>query len=148
MKIIWVLSLGALALGAVGCSAPSNARAPAIDGVFVEHAKKLASSSFKDPLSVQFREAFVQPKPNAVASAWRTPVVCGEINGRNSYGAYTGFRRFIAEPKSGERRLESLGADVTPFGPDAALAHGDAAFEADWRSACVGSAPPEPIRSP
>lgn len=24
------------------------------------------------------------------------PVLCGEVNGKNSYGAYTGYKRFVA----------------------------------------------------
>ena len=41
-----------------------------------------------DPESVRFRDAFVSRKPGR-------PVVCGEINYKNSVGGYVGYQRFI-----------------------------------------------------
>lgn len=46
---------------------------------------------FKDPGSVQFRfTKAVEMSPNGLA------IVCGEANGRNSYGGYSGFQPFVA----------------------------------------------------
>ena len=45
----------------------------------------------KDPESAKFREL----KPSS-------SFLCGEINSKNSYGAYVGFRRFIYDRKSNE----------------------------------------------
>lgn len=42
----------------------------------------------KDPESAQFR--------NSAFYDSRVPVVCGEVNSRNSFGGYTGFQRFVA----------------------------------------------------
>lgn len=53
---------------------------------FVAQAKQALTKDFKDPSSVQYRGLFV--------SGTTLPVLCGEVNGKNSYGAYTGFKRF------------------------------------------------------
>ncbi|MBP7722476.1 MAG: hypothetical protein KA155_08055 [Alphaproteobacteria bacterium] len=43
----------------------------------------------KDPSSAKFR--------NSVFHRWQgTPVVCGEVNSKNSFGGFGGFQRFIA----------------------------------------------------
>lgn len=50
----------------------------------VAKGKQAAAALLKDPSSAQFRN--VQVVEGAV---------CGEINGKNGYGAYTGFSRFL-----------------------------------------------------
>ena len=40
----------------------------------------------KDPESAQFQNAFVST----------SSVVCGEVNAKNSFGGYSGFKRFIS----------------------------------------------------
>ena len=43
----------------------------------------------KDPKSAQFRNSFFV--------RWKdTPVICGEVNSKNSMGGYGGFQRFVA----------------------------------------------------
>lgn len=69
-------------------------------------AKDAAASLLRDPASAQFRN--VRTTPDGV--------VCGEINGRNGFGAYAGFTRFVV-PKGGDAVLEPTGD-----GPDEALA--------------------------
>ena len=58
---------------------------------FVRFAKDDLAKTFKDPGAVQFRGLFI--------SGRAMPVLCGEVNGKNSYGAYGGFRRFYATGK-------------------------------------------------
>jgi hypothetical protein len=55
----------------------------------------LAASALKDPLSVQFQNVTKNPK-----------AICGDLNAKNSYGAYTGFKTFIFERKSRKLWLE------------------------------------------
>ena len=55
---------------------------------FVVKAKGNITSSLRDPSSVQWRGLFV--------SGSKMPALCGEMNGKNAYGAYIGFRRFYA----------------------------------------------------
>jgi hypothetical protein len=52
------------------------------------------SEDFKDPYSTQFRKLKSRVLHNTI-------IVCGEINSKNSFGAYTGFQQFLsAEGKS------------------------------------------------
>lgn len=71
------LVLGALVLWLAGCDST------------IKDAEGLAASQLRDPSSAQFRnvEKVVQPDG-------RTGV-CGEINGKNAYGGYAGFTRFV-----------------------------------------------------
>ena len=48
-----------------------------------DEVKSAVTADFKDPASSQFRNLKVK-----LAS------LCGEVNSKNSYGAYTGFKRF------------------------------------------------------
>ena len=60
--------------------------------------RKLVTSSLKDPSSSQFRNEIMK-------SGW----LCGEVNSKNSYGAYTGFTRFVALD-SRDAYLEHIGS--------------------------------------
>lgn len=51
-------------------------------------AKKAVAKDFLDPASAQFRNIDVQ-------SDFGNADVCGEVNAKNSYGAYTGFKPFL-----------------------------------------------------
>ncbi len=62
--------------------------APEHRHAFVAEAKKRLTHDFKDPASAQYRDQFI----SEVAGT----VLCGEVNAKNSYGAYVGFRRFYA----------------------------------------------------
>ena len=54
---------------------------------FVRQAKAKITANFKDPSSAQFRNLYLSGKG--------LPTLCGEVNAKNSYGAYVGFRGFI-----------------------------------------------------
>jgi len=58
----------------------------------VESAKALVAERFKDPSSVQFRNivAYGNATPPSIA------MLCGQVNGKNAYGGYVGFRRFVS----------------------------------------------------
>ena len=53
--------------------------------------KQFVSSQFKDPQSTQFQKV-----------TFKNGVICGEVNSKNGYGAYVGFKRFFAEKKAGD----------------------------------------------
>ena len=80
-----------LVVPAAAClvSLPALAQSKA-DLAFAKRAKQAAASRMKDPASVQFRTLVV-----ARASGERA--LCGEINAKNEFGAYVGFRPFIAD---------------------------------------------------
>lgn len=56
---------------------------------FVKNAKATLTKNFKDPDSAQYRGLFIAQEGSYY---W----LCGEVNAKNSYGAYVGFRRFYA----------------------------------------------------
>jgi hypothetical protein len=56
---------------------------------YIELNQDRIKARLKDSGSAQFRNAFVS---NAIGS----PIVCGEVNGKNSFGGYIGFQRFIS----------------------------------------------------
>ncbi|HDS0926287.1 TPA: hypothetical protein QDZ23_000902 [Pseudomonas putida] len=86
----------ALVLGA--CGVATSALAVQLQWYRVEatkqqiaYAKDKASYDLLDPQSAQFRNLY------AVSSGNGHDYVCGEINAKNSYGAYTGFKRFYVD---------------------------------------------------
>lgn len=52
-------------------------------------AERLAARDLRDPDSARFRDVRVYLTETGAQ------VVCGEINGKNAYGAYVGYRGFI-----------------------------------------------------
>ena len=61
----------------------------------VESAKVVVANKLKDPESVRFRNV-------RLVKFMNEHVVCGEVNGKNSYGGYVGFSRFMASPIGAE----------------------------------------------
>lgn len=59
---------------------------PGTDAHKISEAEGLASAYLKDPATAQFRNMRVVSAPASV---------CGEINGKNLLGAYTGFRKLV-----------------------------------------------------
>lgn len=54
----------------------------------VADAKAIAAAGLRDPGSAQFRNLRSVTNANGTA-------VCGEINGKNAFGAYVGFQDFV-----------------------------------------------------
>jgi hypothetical protein len=54
-------------------------------------AKENLTTDFNDPRGAQYRGLFVS-QSDALS------ILCGEVNGKNVYGAYVGFRKFYAVP--------------------------------------------------
>lgn len=70
---------------------------------FTVAAKAALTKSLKDPSSVQYKSLFVAKQS--------LPALCGEINAKNSYGAYVGFRPFYATGKSSLTSVRDSSAD-------------------------------------
>lgn len=66
-------------------AAPPSKQAKELDAAKVIAVKMFVSNSLKDPDSAKFRSVKVK---------WGN--VCGEVNAKNSYGGYVGYRRFYA----------------------------------------------------
>lgn len=53
-----------------------------------------------DPASAQFRDEHTYVAEHGT-------VTCGEINGKNSFGGYVGFKRFMASTTTSYVKIES-----------------------------------------
>lgn len=92
---------------------------------FVADAKRRLTRDFKDPGSAQFRNTYLTTdKGTAVA-------LCGEVNAKNSFGAYTGFRPFYVMDTG-----KSLTAGVMEDGAE------DIVFNTIFKGACSGKRTP------
>jgi len=78
---ILLLSLFATESVSAAPAKPSNE----VDAAKVQVVKMFITNGLKDPDSAKFR---------GLKMKWGT--VCGEVNAKNSYGGYAGFRRFYA----------------------------------------------------
>lgn len=74
------------------------------DDAFVRAGIAKIKRGAKDSDAIQFRELFISD--NALQT------LCGEVNGKNSYGAYIGFRRFYYTGRSGLDEVERPGDSV------------------------------------
>lgn len=83
MRLPLLLSL--ILSGSVAAAAPSSKQARDLDAAKVVAVKTVIVNGLKDPDSAKFRNVKVK---------WDT--VCGEVNAKNSFGGYVGYRRFYA----------------------------------------------------
>ncbi|MBP7453322.1 MAG: hypothetical protein KA914_11070 [Ottowia sp.] len=81
---------------------------------FVTATKTNLVRDFKDPEGARFRDTFVGSR--------RGSVLCGEVNAKNSYGAYTGYRRFYATTSPAFKFIESE--------------HNATTFAVNWKTYC------------
>jgi|TARA_B110000211_G_C13875516_1_gene462738 hypothetical protein len=83
----------------------------AVTGAEIEIPEKYLNSityNLKDPDSAKFR--------NVIADEENT-VFCGEINAKNSYGAYSGYNKFYAIPQNdGSVASEIISVDQIDYG--------------------------------
>jgi hypothetical protein len=117
-----------------GTKAYAAAQQAEADQKLMTEAQTIAARDLRDPSAAQFRAVFVQRKPVGAAPWAGAPVVCGEVNGKNAYGAYAGFVRFIASPSKGVGQLEpppAVEGDAQSFN-DALL------FRISWVFGCLG----------
>lgn len=61
--------------------------------MWIVKAESAVQSKLKDPSSAQFRNVFFN---KYVTPNGPVPMVCGEVNSKNSFGGYRGFQRFVA----------------------------------------------------
>lgn len=86
MKTATLTLVGATAIAAATCTI---AQTKAEIAGFVPQAKSYLTQGFKDPNAAQFRGLYVTKAGPAL-------ILCGEVNAKNGFGAYVGFRRFYA----------------------------------------------------
>jgi len=106
---------------ATGTSSTSAALSPAQERdherTWVFETQQAVRAKMRDPQSVRFRNVVFHRGVGGV------PMVCGEVNGRNGFGAYSGFQPFIASD-----------ADFGPITPTD-MARGE--FDKAWRQNCT-----------
>jgi hypothetical protein len=88
-----VVALAACILAITGCQDSEEKRLITLADV----AKKSIAARYKDPDAVQFKSLRLD---------WQQQHLCGELNAKNGYGAYTGYERFRAD-------LKGTGASTT-----------------------------------
>ena len=79
----------------------------------VKRAKEAVTRDFNDPVSVQWKNVYLNRKPDGEY------VVCGSLNAKNLYGAYTGFRYFYAIVDMHADAFEHAMADIKRMGKQA-----------------------------
>lgn len=90
----------AVILGLIPLALSACDKVPGTDAYKIAQAKEIVSKDLIDPSSPMFRNLSVH-----------SDVVCGEINGKNRMGAYTGFARFFVR-MTGESALIDPQFDV------------------------------------
>lgn len=118
-----LVAVTVLCVGLAGCGGP------------VSDAKKLVAHDLKDPSSAQFREI------KTVADT-----VCGEVNAKNAYGAYVGFKHFFVrdgrvtmEPEAPSERLSP---NISRSALDQWTAYQE--FSGVWQMRCQSTLPSLP----
>lgn len=80
---------------------------PTMQDMYKITSQRTLASRLKDPDSAQFKNVYFN---KAIIDGKPTPMVCGEVNSKNGFGAYTGYQGFIASGSS-FAFLESEAAD-------------------------------------
>lgn len=92
-------------------------------------AQELVARTFVDPASAQFRD--VKSHVNRIG----IEAVCGEVNGRNRFGGYAGFRKFYVSGGSAFLEPEA-GLSIDPIsGMEDDLA--EMKYTLQYNKACV-----------
>jgi hypothetical protein len=91
----------ALVASAAAHSSPVSVDHPeALDALL----KQFVAAKFKDPDSVKYQNVGAFKNDADVVVKYQHDaeiVVCGEVNAKNSFGAYTGYTKFMISPRGG-----------------------------------------------
>ncbi len=87
---------------------------PRVDAFSIPEGKEAIANMMKDPESVKFRGVFETREKDD--ETWIA--ICGEVNAKNSYGAYIGYQKFVAAGGINESE-----ADFTYVVPQSDLEH-------------------------
>lgn len=107
-----------LGLGLVVASASSLAgyRDNLNDEQLIQTAEAFIAYSLKDPDSAKFRNVFINKVENKAPNS--KPIrlaVCGEVNGKNAFGAYSGYQLF-AVSAIGESPRGGIESESSDYG--------------------------------
>ena len=89
--------------------------------------KRIIASEMKDPDSVKFRNLRMGSIGNST--------LCGEINAKNSFGAFSGFEKFSLNGPGAVFMESRLRSNVEAYGniPNTSFDKALANFEGEWR---------------
>lgn len=111
MRCLGLVILSSMVLIA-GCGESAQQKESRINANLQLLGEKYVKEHLKDPGSAQFQNQFIG----------RKGVPCGEVNSKNSFGGYTGFKRYI-----------SVGKDLTVI-EDGNMSSSE--FETSWGDIC------------
>ena len=94
---------------------------PTYSATLEERAQLEVATKMKDPSSVQFKDL----------KEFDNTAICGQVNGKNSYGGYVGFKPFILTPKSGGLILPSDGIPIEVLSSGVCK---DGDFDSNWKN--------------
>lgn len=115
--IVVFLALGAAALIALSSKPSTSGGGAPSPSDYEVLAMQNVRNSLRDPSSADFRNL-------AITGRIAPGVVCGEVNSKNGFGGYSGFRRFISGGPGLATQIEGEGMD-----PDE--------FQIAWDKACI-----------
>lgn len=107
MRRFMLLRLGAIALMfsalylAAGMQVVYAQTSDTREALWVDKGKAAVKEKLKDPSSATFRKVyFFRGKDNL-------PVTCGQVNAKNGFGGFTGFKHFVSAGSPENTFLES-----------------------------------------
>lgn len=87
LALIAFIAIAFIVLGKIGSGDSTERKLAANNEARIAQAELAMKERLKDPESVQWRDVYV--------SRFAEAAVCGQVNARNSFGGYTGFKQFI-----------------------------------------------------
>jgi hypothetical protein len=106
--------------------------------------RALVAHDLRDPDSAKFRDVRIVPDmPDGPGSKWGVGVMtyCGEVNGKNAFGAYAGFKHFaVTVPPPQPNIAGYIAEHVRAFVDDPSLP-----LNIAWDVACKGK-PGTPVQ--
>ena len=122
---VWILALTGAFLAACG-SQDDNARGSA---------EKAISAKLKDPGSAKFTDVFLV-EVKAPAPETRHVAVCGTVDGKNSFGAYSGGSRFVVLKSFGLGQFKTEGTVFAEIEDVSSASSAKAFAQVYWSKYC------------
>lgn len=126
-----------------GCAPP--------DQQFMDEAKRRVTVMMKDPDSAKFADIYLVPSGGQVGGL-DIGAVCGLVKGKNGFGGYSGYERFVASGTYGNvdgktyasvRDVRFEGSDRRATAESVDQASRETIFEAIiWNASCVDARHP------
>lgn len=109
MKAIGPLTFVAMVLAGCVPSVEVQTKPVQLSSAQVDRAKRQLVRNFKDPDSAKYRNI------RTYRTGMGDEIVCGEVNGKNSFGAYVGYKPFYIRVDDGLVRASFVDDGDLPF---------------------------------